>query len=109
MVILFFYNILTDIELLKRIDNKFEIKYGFCYIHKYEPENNILEISDDSKNNNILLPGKIVKFNMKLHEVLNKINFIKECRIINKKIKYMVSEINVFSQKNEICSAYIIF
>jgi hypothetical protein len=92
MVIFFFYNKLTDVEIIKKINNSFEIYDGYILIQNYDSENNILEISDKSFNNNKLLYGKIVKFNMKLDDIIQKINEIHECKLENK-IKYKLEEI----------------
>ena len=84
MVKFFFYNKLTNIELIKKINNNFEIYDGYIIIQNYDIENNFLEISDKSLNNNKLLYGKIVNFNMNVNDVIQKINEIEECKIKNK-------------------------
>jgi hypothetical protein len=84
MAIFFFYNKLTNIELIKRINNNFEIYDGYIIIQNYDIENNVLEISDKSLNNDKLLYGKIVNFNMTINDVLQKINEIEECKLKNK-------------------------
>jgi hypothetical protein len=84
MVRFFFYNKLTSIELIKKITTNFEICDGYIIIENYNIENNILEISNKAINNNKILFGKIVNFNMKLDDIINKINEINECKIENK-------------------------
>ena len=79
MVLFFFYNKLTDIELIKKISNNFEISDGYIIMKNYDSENNILEISGKSANNDKLLYGKIVSFHMPLEDIVNKINEIEDC------------------------------
>lgn len=74
MVLFFFYNDLTDIELIKKINTNAKINDGFVMVQNYDSENDILEISEKTINNNILLYGKIVMFDMKLDDVIQKIN-----------------------------------
>jgi hypothetical protein len=73
MVRFFFYNKLTNIELIKKINENFEIYDGYIIIQNYDIVNNLLEISDKSLNNNKLLYGKIVNFNMKLDDIIKKL------------------------------------
>ena len=44
MVKFFFYNNLTNVELIKKINNNFEICDGHIIIQNYDLENNLLEI-----------------------------------------------------------------
>ena len=88
MVLFFFYDKLTNIELIRKINEIFEMNDGYIFINKYDNVNNILEISDKSINNNILLHGKIVNFNMNLEDIIIKINEMEECRFKNK-LKYL--------------------
>jgi hypothetical protein len=108
MVRLFFYNKLTNVELIKRINNYFEIYDGYIMIQNYDMENNILEISDNSLNNNQLLYGKIVNFDMKIEDIIKKINEIDECKLENK-IKYTLETIWTNSKLGGTYEAYIIY
>jgi hypothetical protein len=63
-----------SIELIKKINNNFEINDGYIIVKKYDKENNILHISDNVIDNNNLLYGKIVNFDMKLNDIIDKIN-----------------------------------
>ena len=109
MVLFFFYNNLTDIEIIKKINRNFEINDGYVLVNKYDSKNNILEISNHSIDNNILLCGKIVNFNMKIEDVVIKINEIEECKLKNKQSKYILNTI----WANKICGgvykAHIIY
>lgn len=111
MVLFFFYNKLTENKLLKKINHKFEIKddYGYILVNKYNSDNNILEISNDSNNNNVLLYGKIVDFDMSLYQIIHKINNIEECRLKYKNTKYTVTTVDAFSSNNQMYNVYIIY
>lgn len=108
MVRFFFYNKLTNVELIKKINKNFEIYDGFIMIQNYDSENNLLEISDKSLNNNKLLYGKIVNFNMKLYDIIKKINEINECKLENK-IKYSLEQICTNKTFGGTYNAYIIY
>jgi len=82
MVAFFFHNKLYNSELLKKITPNFDIIDGYILIENYDAENDILMISDNSKNNNIILYGKIVKFsNMKLEVILEKLGYAEESKL----------------------------
>jgi len=82
MVAFFFHNKLSNSELLKKITPNFDIIDGYILIENYDAENDILTISDNSKNNNTILYGKIVKFsNMKLEVILEKLGYNEECKL----------------------------
>jgi hypothetical protein len=102
MVRFFFYNKLTNEELIKKISDNFEIYDGFILMEKYDIENNILEISNKTINNNKLLHGKIVNFNMTLNDIIKKINEIKEC-ILKNRTKYTLETIMA---NTTLCGSY---
>jgi hypothetical protein len=108
MVKFFFYNKLTNLELIKKININFEIYDGYILIQNYDIENNILEISNKSSKNNKLLYGKIVNFNMTLDDIIKKINEIDECKLENK-TKYLLEEIFTNKTFGGIYKAYIIY
>jgi hypothetical protein len=108
MVKLFFYNKLTNIELIKKININFEIYDGYTIIQNYDSENNVLEISATSSKNNKLLYGKIVNFDIKLDDIIKKINEIDECKLENK-IKYSLQEILANKTSGGTYKAYIIY
>jgi len=108
MVNFFFYNKLTNLELIKKININFEICDGYIIIQNYDIENNLLEISNKFSENNKLLYGKIVNFNMKLDDIIKKINEIDECKFKNK-IKYTLEEIWVSKTFGGTYKAYIIY
>jgi hypothetical protein len=108
MVRFFFYNKLTNVELIEKISNKFEIYDGYIIIQNYDIENDNLEISKKSLNNNKLLYGKIVDFNMNLDNIIKKINEIEDCKFKNK-IKYLLEEIWTNKTFGGTYKAYIIY
>ena len=108
MVRIFFYNKLTNIDLIKKINNNFEIDNGYIIIKNYDSENNILEFSDNKSLNNKILNGKIVNFDMKIYDIINKINEIEECKIENK-IKYTLEIIWANKMSGGIHKVYIIY
>ena len=108
MVKFFFYNKLIDLELIKKININFEICDGYIIIQNYDIENNLLEISDKFSKNNKLLYGKIVNFNMKLDDIIKKINEIDECKL-EKKIKYSLEEVWTNKTFGGSYKAYIIY
>ena len=107
MVRFFFYNKLTNIELIKKISNNFEIYDGYIVKENNDMVNNILEVNNKSLSNNKLLYGKIVDFNMKIDDIINKINDIEECRL--DKLKYTVETILINGIYGGIYKAYIIY
>ena len=108
MVKFFFYNKLTNLKLIKKININFEIYDGYILIQNYDIENNILEINNKSSKNNKLLYGKIVNFNMTLDDIIKKINEIDECKLENK-IKYSLEEIFTNKTFGGMYKAYIIY
>ena len=110
MVRFFFYNKLTSLELIKKINNNFQINNGYIIIKDYDNENNILEISKNKFLNNKILYGKIVDFDMKIYDIINKINEIEECECnLENKIKYTLETIWTNKISGGTCKAYIIY
>ena len=105
MISFFFYDKLTNIELIKKISNDFIIYDGYVTIQNND---SLLENVREKIINNNILYGKIVYFNMNLYDVLKKINEIYECRIKNK-IKYTIKTIIANKNINEKYKTYIIY
>jgi hypothetical protein len=108
MVKFFFYNKLTNIEIIKKINDNFEIYDGYILIQNYDSENNILEINDKKLLNNKLLYGKIVDFDMNISDIINKIEDIDDCKFKNK-IKYTLEQIWTNKTFGGTYKAYIIY
>jgi hypothetical protein len=108
MISVFFYNKLTNIELIKKINNNFEICDGYIIIQNYDIENNILEINEKSMNNNKILYGKIVNFKTTINDILKKINELQECMLENR-IKYKLETIWANKIFGGTCKTYIIY
>lgn len=77
--------------MITQISRNFEIDDGYIIVKKYDSENNILEIDDNE--NNIILYGKIVNFNIKLEEIIKKINDLHEFIKDKNKNKYTVNTV----------------
>lgn len=95
MVLFFFYQKLTNIDLLKKINDNFEIYDGYIMVQSYDKENNVLQICDKNINNNTMLYGKIVKFDMNVKDIIYKINNINECKDKDKDKNYTLDTILV--------------
>lgn len=108
MVCFFFYDKLTDPELINMINPEFEICSGFVRVNNYDKQTNSLSIDDNSENNKTILWGKIIIFNMTTEDVLLKINNIHECRFVGRN-KYTMREILTTNSRGEIKNAYIIY
>jgi len=109
MVYIFFYNKLTKIELINKINIKYDIYDGIIAIKKYNKENYILEISDIKEENDIFLPGKIVYFDMNIYDIIQKIKNIDEVNFKNTGSTYTLTLINAFKLNNDLCQTYIIY
>lgn len=109
MVYIFFYNKLTKIELINKINIKYDIYDGLIAVKNYNKEKYILEISDNKEENNIILPGKIVYFDMNISDIIKKINNIEEVNYKNNGSTYILTLINAFKPNNNLCQTYIIY
>ena len=109
MVYIFFYNKLTKIEQINKININYDIYDGIIAFKKYNKENYILEISNNKEENNIILPGKIVYFDMNISDIIKKINNIEEVNFKNNGSLYTLTLINAFKLNNDLCQTYIIY
>lgn len=104
MIKIFLYGNLAKINFN---DEKCETCDSYIIIKKYDIENNILEIDNKNNENNMLLHGKIAIFNMKIDDLIEKINNITE-------YKYYLSKDNInFIYANKmsggVCKTYILY
>ena len=109
MVYIFFYNKLTKIELINKINIKYNIYDATIAVKNYNKEKYILEISDNKEENNIILPGKIVYFDMNISDIIKKINSIEEVNFKNNGSTYILTLINAYKSNNNLCQTYIIY
>ena len=109
MVYIFFYNKLTKIEIINKINSKYDIYDGIIAVKKYNKENYILEISDIKEENNIILSGKILYFDMNIYDIIKKINNIEEVNFKNNGYTHILTLINAFKLNNDLCQSYIIY
>ena len=109
MVYIFFYKHLTDPDLIRKINDKFEMFDGYILVKSYDSENDILEISGIPSDNNVILYSKIVKFDMELKDVINKINSISEVRFENRNTKYKLDRIWANRTTGNLYHSYIIY
>ena len=109
MVYIFFYNKLTKIELINKINIKYNIYDATIGVKNYNKEKYILEISDNKEENNIILPGKIVYFDMNISDIIKKINNMEEVNFKNNSSTYVLTLINAFKLNNDLCQTYIIY
>ena len=107
MVLFFFYNKLTNKELIDKISTNYKIIDGSVLVQDYNQSNNEIKISN-SKNNNKILQGKLVEFNMCLSDVIYKINLINECKSMLIDKKYTIVTIQATCINNKIHNPYII-
>jgi hypothetical protein len=109
MVLFFFYENLTNIELIKKINHNFEIIDGHIRIQNYDKESNTLTINDNNQLNYTILHGKIVNFNMKLENILSKIYEMDECKFKNKNDRYTLNTISANGQNGDVYRVNIIY
>lgn len=105
MVFFFFYNKFTNKELIDNICPYNKIIDGSIMVEDYDLENNKIIIG----NNNKILQGKIVEFNISLDNIIDKINFIAEYKLIKKNKKYTIDTIQATSIYNNKYNTYIIY
>ena len=108
MVLFFFYNKLTNKELIDKISTNYKIIDGSVLVQDYNQSNNKIMVSD-SKNNNKIIQGKLVEFNMSLSDIIQKINLIDECKSDEINKKYIVETIQATCTNNKIHNPYIIY
>ena len=108
MISFFFYNKLTNPEIISKINDNYEISDGVINVQQSNIDANFIEISDDPVNNTIQLSGKIVKFDMKIGFIIKKIHESEAIQSANK-TKYTIKTIIVTNTLGETCETYIIY
>jgi uncharacterized surface protein with fasciclin (FAS1) repeats len=107
MVLFFFYNKLTNQELINKISLDYKIIDGSILVQDYNLSTNEITIGN-IENNNKVLQGKIVDFDMSLSNVIYKINLIDECKSYTTDKKYIIETIQAICIDNKHHIAYII-
>ena len=74
MISFFFYNKLTNPDLISQINTVYEISDGFINVKTHNTTDDSIEIDDDPANNTIQLNGKIVSFDMRISAIIKKIH-----------------------------------
>lgn len=74
MIRFFFYNKLTNPDLISEINTAYEIDDGFIDVKTHNTTDDSIEIDDDHENNTIQLNGKIVSFDMRISAIIKKIH-----------------------------------
>lgn len=108
MISFFFYNKLTNPEIISKINPVYEISDGFINVKESNIDANYIEISDDASENTIKLNGKIVSFDMKIGFVVKKIHETEAIQSVNK-TKYTIKLIAVTNNLGETQEIYIIY
>jgi len=107
MTTFFFYSNLVDVTMIDKITSKFEINDGYILVKKYDRVQNILEISKNINDNNVVLHGKIVKFSVNLNYIIDKINKIHEIKM--NKQNYKLDAIWANKINGGVYKSYIIY
>jgi hypothetical protein len=86
MISFFFYNKLTNPDLLSQINTVYEIFDGYINVKIHNTVDNSIEIDDDPVNNTIQLAGKNVSFDMRISDIIKKIHELEEIHSDNRTI-----------------------
>lgn len=108
MVLFFFYNKLTNQELINKISSDYKIIDGSILVQDYNLSINKITIGN-VENNNKVLQGKLVEFDMSLSNVIYKINLIDECKSYITDKKYIIETIQATCTNNKYYYPYIIY
>ena len=108
MISFFFYNKLTNPDLISQINPVYEINDGFINVKIHNANDNSIEIDDDPANNSIQLSGKIVKFDMRISAIIQKIHELEEIHSDNR-TKYTLKSILATNNLGETQETNVIF
>lgn len=108
MISFFFYNKLTNTDLISKINETYEISDGVINVQESNVDANYVEISDDPAKNTIQLAGKIVKFDIRISEIIKKIHE-SEAIFSDNKTKYTMKTVTVTNTLGETCETYVIY
>ena len=108
MISFFFYNKLTNLDLISKINPVYEISDGFINVKTHDTNNNSIDIDDDQANNTIQLAGKILIIEMRISEIIKKIHELEEIHSDNR-IKYTLKSVLATNNLGETKNTNIIF
>ena len=107
MIKVMFYSKMSNIENARHLNY---IDYKSCYtmIKHYNSKNNTFVISKNSYENNSKLHGKLFNLNLDINSLIKKLAEIPNIQI-NKRNKYFLDLIDVFTENEEVIKdVYII-
>lgn len=105
MGLFFFYENLTNHDVLKQISEIYCQESAYIIVESYDKTTNTLKLGNEKKL--VMLHGKLVSFNMKLEDVIKKINNIEECKF--NKNRYTLDTIYASKMAGGVVKTYIIF
>lgn len=108
MISFFFYDKLTNPDLISKINPVYEISDGFINVKTHNANENSIEIDDDPANNTIQLSGKIVTFDMRISAIIQKIHELKEIHFENR-TKYTLKSVLATNNLGETQETNVIF
>jgi len=108
MISFFFYNKLTNPDLISKINPIYEISDASINVKTHNATNNSIDIDDDSANNTIQLSGKLVSFDMRISEIIKKIHELEEIHSDNR-TKYTLKSVLATNNLGETHTTNILF
>jgi hypothetical protein len=108
MISFFFYDKLTNPDLISKINTVYEISDGFINVKTHNTNENTMDIDDDPANNSIQLAGKIVSFDMRISAIIQKIHEFKEIHSENR-TKYTLKSVLATNNLGETHVTNVIF
>lgn len=105
MVSFFFYENLTNPDIIKKISDSYCAENAYIIIESYDKTTMTLKLGNEKKL--VMLHGKLVSFNMKFEDVIKKINSIEECKF--EKNSYTLDTIYASKMTGGLVKEHIIF
>lgn len=102
MIYFFFYNHLFNLELINKLSPFYTIEDGMVLIKHFNKKDDILVISENSKENKNKLKGKFISFPVStLSTIINRLSTINEIKYRNRE-SYKLKTINVYFEDFDI-------
>lgn len=108
MISFFFYNKLTNPDLISKINTVYEICDGFINVKIHNVNDNSIDIDDDQLNNAVQLAGKIVSFDMRISAIIKRIHELEEIHSDNR-TKFTLKSVLATNNLGETKNVNIIF